>query len=639
MKNNNDGNGEDNAPGTNKTLEMLVAHLKGRGMKDIEQIDDRIYAAMLLAFDEAATIMVNSAATPTPLFSFDYDEANHKIEFASLKGHAGVPHNGTQNIDATELLIAATLRDRMNLLWEGDTGTGKTLSTKAYMAAVLPSENYMQIRLSSGFGGANIYDPYTKMVESNGEYKQVIDMRAVRDIVMYFIDEINRGDTNETIAISDSRIELVNGQGADIGTPIPKIEKDGRAVYDKDDLKRLFVVGAQNPSDDPTMTGVNPNDGAVKNRYLNIRFPNIASSAGSAIMLKTKPKNLHKKFRELFNERLGKYLGISVEELKKNQDEDWLGMYAYITNPARTEKYVLNSSLEFTDFCQMFMSRELLGLFDLDKKDLEAISAAVAKPTNFQLTVASDTPVMNNIKNLTQNDFDRGVVPREITKIREIADLVATNRVLDQSITTADPVGAYLSKPNYITARDVSAAVALIATNKMKPGSKSDPIGIINEVLKQYVELSNAFYSAIGRKNKDGRLEKFNPDSQNDGIKYNACMIAYSSALGKKNPTHEDIVDSLYASIEKIKGISGGNDIRKMMIARVCADLAAFAYFVKDYKDEVDKALSETKSKHSGAGALINLYRMMRGLRDDAEKTKHFHDVQMYSHRLERVLG
>ena len=112
---------------TPHTLEALAGQMQGNTAEN----DEIIHAAMMLAYYGAADTTVScSEILRTPLFGVKYDAANNNFQMVNFDGVAKVTDKNMQTISSLDIIIACHARD-MPLIFQGDTGVGKTITTEA----------------------------------------------------------------------------------------------------------------------------------------------------------------------------------------------------------------------------------------------------------------------------------------------------------------------------------------------------------------------------------------------------------------------------------------------------------------------------------------------------------------------------
>ena len=120
---------------TKHTLEQMAAQLPGK----LEDQDEKMNAAMFLAFYKAAQNVVGRGVLSTPLIGVSYDSASHHLELEDFEGIAMDFDDDQYVITTFDMIFACHARD-MPLIFEGDTGVGKTKTTEAYLDTILPAE-------------------------------------------------------------------------------------------------------------------------------------------------------------------------------------------------------------------------------------------------------------------------------------------------------------------------------------------------------------------------------------------------------------------------------------------------------------------------------------------------------------------
>ena len=138
---------QNNIPQT-KALELIATELVKDGYNKSE-IKDKLHQAAFLATLESASQTMGSRVTPTPLFRISYDYESSSLEFNFLEGKSLVPEKSAVDIDYADFVFASFKCDRVALLSEGITGTGKTYTLEQVLKTVYAQDNRRGIRLNT----------------------------------------------------------------------------------------------------------------------------------------------------------------------------------------------------------------------------------------------------------------------------------------------------------------------------------------------------------------------------------------------------------------------------------------------------------------------------------------------------------
>jgi len=348
-----------NIPQT-KALELIATELARDGYNQSE-IKEKLHQAAFLATIESASQTMGSRVAPTPLFRIAYDQDSSSLEFTFLEGKGLVPAKSAIDVDYADFVFASFQCDRVALLSEGITGTGKTYTLEQVLKTVYDADNRRGIRLNTNM--SNVLQPYIEgRVDPNeGVLRININKKAVREIAALFIDEQNRGDTNAILGLLDNQVVLATGERAELGLPIPQINVNGKDVkidFEDEKVKPVAVHSAQNPPN-PEYSGARRTDGAVGNRQVRINYPNMALNSGAATINMTEQFNHHHQtFMDLFTVKLANYLDVDTKKIREflipqstkpeekiRANQEYLNIHAASFDPANARNLFLKSAV------------------------------------------------------------------------------------------------------------------------------------------------------------------------------------------------------------------------------------------------------------------------------------------------------
>ena len=638
------------------TLEVIVDELRAKPEfenAEIKDIDNEIYTNMLISFVDAADDIIGEQLVPTPLFRAAYDDISSKIEVLNLKGTALPQEEGSIDFDALDFTIAMCLRN-IPLAWVGETGTGKTRTSKAFGKTIFPRESYNYKRMAGGAGNNSVIGCFTQVDMSSGYPRPVIDYSKTAKMCMLFIDEFNRGKDDEKMQLIDGEI-AVGGKVGELGPEIPTITQNG-VIYDGR-KKKTFIVGAKNPDCGETggingerqkYTGARGLDDAEKNRWLSIEFGDITVSAGQTINQTDEIRYNFPNFAKLFKEKIAGNLGIDASKLD-SIEEDWLSLYAYISDTSRTEHPKIYSAFEFEDTMALVAAGNFSSSLEKDNIIIEMINETLYYKHGFgfssELTI-SDKEKGNSIMRLEEILTNlQAECPRDINKVGLLANGLKTMRDLKKAFASDNPVETYksiLEEPtteaitNAVNIADVAYAWTIVAQSRaLTIGETDKVVSFVNEVINDYTTIEKQFHNAILGK-QDGSLE-INDGTR--GIKNCAIYRAFSSAAekGKEDGNYvSHMIKNISDEAATLCKLGSGKDLTKIMVGRYTADLATFCSFLDDYDTEINTVLG------SGKVDLSDPYLIMDVVHDiyKTKKKKMGRAFPaIYEHRIPKTLG
>ena len=614
-----------------KEKNMLEKVVESLGTKFSEE---KVHTAMLLSFAESLYSVVRRDCTPSPLYRVSFDKTNHNIEMEEIAGHSKTPKKGVLDMDDLDILLMNNLRDIPTLI-EGETGIGKTFVSQRYLSTVFKEKEYFSHRLSANAFLNNLFQHFQEGKIVGG--MPVVDARKdrIETTAAGIVDEINRGDPNETLQLFDNEMHL-GGAIYKLGVPIPTIV-DGKYFANSGTKKKMFLISAQNPSssDDAKFTGTMQLDAAVDNRLLKIYLSNAAASAGSTLWLGDGQGDRHEAFLDQFSTRVAKHLGLEKKVLSE-ADNGWLSTYAWITDSSKTDKPILYSALELADFMTSIFSGNLIKYYNYERQVLDDWNSQFSSSIEIKHDM-QETEKVKKIHEIT-NSFKVPVIFRDIVQIKKVADILSTLKNVKDALKHEDSVKAYIDAKKFVTIREVSEGTALVCRNKQRPDSHS-PVLAINEVLNQYKKLSE--------------------ECMNEAKMYAPTLGIYDTSAGIKNVA---IIKAIRENIDKSGGLDGlieeitkeakkltkkisiTEEIRNVMLARSASDLMTLCGFLHQYKDK----LAEYKEDIKDSVPLIKKYKktnagkILEGIgRFYCERQKEDAIIMptIYQHRIQRTLG
>ncbi len=632
------------------TLDAVTRALSAKGISNPKELDKRMHTAAMLALVSASTAVMNEYVLPTPLFRLEYDPTAHNLKFAELHGRAPVPKRDAVDVSMLDLITAAMLRDRMSLLFEGITGVGKTHTTEMMFRTVLPPEHYCVLRLSAAM--TNVQQPYVEGTVDNGVLKINLRRDALDRIGLMFVDEQNRGDTNQILQIKDGKISLASGESGYLGLPIPRLNGVSGALswtLDHNEKRPLFVAAAQNPAGTKAAqyTGTRGTDGAVKNRDVEVTAPNAAAALGAS-MLRVKTDNgQHSAFMHLYADHLAHYLDIDKALLTDNVDKEIASWFAFATDPKRTRRDDLRSAAELSDVLALMFAPSLEAEYKHEGQVAEEWNTTLlSRRIDFKYTspLDSSATVVDKIRKVV-GSFAEQLVSRDLVKAKKLADALSLTRLIKRALNESDPVETYRASPTYITIEDVAAGYAIMAKDKQQT-TQEDPVTVVDQVLRDYVSIVQDYATAMGYKKLGSGRSEFDANdplysvyaiaishavhatSQQGGI-----MAGVMSALGgssSKTPSVDKFVQDLGSSVAVLRRAEGGSESKKPLIARMIADVGTLAGFMDQYAPQLEAAFAKNPKAEDRLRALQDVYTAIKARPSIPA---------IYLQRLPRVLG
>lgn len=389
---------------------------------------------------------LDRVVSPTPALEITEGD---RVDVRFLNGKGRLPTPNSTEATVLDLNIASLFFDDFSLLYEGPTGTGKTYTSDALFGTVFGPDGHYPLRLSGGILGNSALEPFTQTISEGGMPKTRIDHDKCSKYGALFIDEINRGDSQEVFQVVDGKIH-VNGDTGYLGIPIPGTKR----------RKRLAIIAAMNPAD-AQHSDANELDIAGENRFLKFRFPNGVTEAGSSQLEKIADGEFHEQFWAEFAKRSGR-------------SNRWKEEYPLITDPSQFAYTLDGQTREFIDVA--------LGYVGADPKETFGRNAELMEQVGIKPAFA--VPETNDYKQIitAQGALKHGFVRRDLTKIQNLSRLLAFVKGVKS--------GTYDTR---VGLNDSVASIGVVLESKVVTGTEQGSLmTLVNDARKAYHELHGA---------------------------------------------------------------------------------------------------------------------------------------------------
>ncbi len=606
----------DKIPNKKHTLENIIDAL-GKNFDE-----DKVHTALFLAYAQAIYSVVSRLAIPSPMYRITYKPSENRVDLSEPQGFALVPKENTLDINVLDGIFISNLRD-IPLLLEGETGTGKTYASQVYLSTVLMRGNYFSYRLSANAFMNNLFSHFQEGKMCNGMPVIVAREDLIETTAGGITDEINRGDSNETLQLLDNEMHL-KGLIYKLGIPIPVI-KDKKYLPRDGKIKKMLLIAAQNPAaeDDAKFTQTVQLDAAVDNRLLKAYIGNSAQSAGSTIWLGEQIKDPHETFWSKLSATASKYLGTEISI----PIEDRLSTYAWITDSSRTDKPILYSAMELSDFMIGTFGGNVIKYYDQEREIIKSWGEILKKDIEIKEPL-KETNTVKDINKVVES-FNVPIILRDTAQMKKIADVLSTLANIKDALSSKDPVNTYLNTKRYVTVKEVAGATAILARNKQKRSSES-PIKSINQVLNEYISLVEEY-------TKDSKMvvSSFDMFDSDIGIKRVAIYQSIRDTM-RSTRSANCLIDNLADKVEGlISKISASADIKNVLIARSAGDIMTLCGFVNQYKDKINIIMRSYDSKTDPTKVINDLAQVYyKELSENGVVVP-----EIYQHRILRTLG
>ncbi|MDI6738068.1 MAG: hypothetical protein QME12_06160 [Nanoarchaeota archaeon] len=475
-------------------------------------------------FIQALYSTLDSVVSPTPYMEITEGD---KVDVRFLDGKGRLPMPNTTEVNVLDIDIASLFFDDFDILYEGVTGVGKTYTIDALFDAVFGPGGHCTLRLSGGIMGSSALEPFTTTILENGMPKTRIDHEKCGKYGALFIDEINRGDSQEVLQVVDRKIN-VNGDRGYLRIPIPGTER----------WKEIAIIAAMNPAD-AQHSSVLELDIAGENRFLKFRFPNGVAEAGSSQLEKKIAGDIHCRFWDEFARRTGMKGG-------------WREIYPVVADPEQFPAELDGETREFIDAA--------LGYAGRDPKETFARNAELMQQGGLSplFSVRDD----NNYRKIleAQGKLKHGFVRRDLRKIRDLGRLLGFIKGVKNRSYEAP-----------VRINDAAAAIGIVLESKAITGTDYGSLMVL---------VNDAMAAYAGMHQKMGIPE-------GHGLRQAVWQAAIHA--GQKHG-FEAYISTLKAGMSKLN-TQAASAAQATISSRVLADLAVLEHFSKAHEADVAAAL------------------------------------------------
>ena len=469
---------------------------------------------------------LEGVVSPTPYL--EISEGNN-IDVRFLDGKARLPTPNTTEVNILDIDIASLFFDDFHILYEGVTGVGKTYTSDALFDTVYGPDGQYTLRLSGGVMGNSALEPFTTTTLVNGVPKTRIDPEKCGKYGALFIDEISRGDSQETFQVVDGKIHI-NGDTGYLRLPIPGTKRH----------KGLAIIAAMNPSDAQHSSSLEL-DIAGENRFLKFKFPNGVAEAASSQLEKKANGSLHDKFWAEFAKRSGKEGG-------------WRENYPVITDLEQFADALDGQTKEFIDVALRFVGYV--------PKETVARNAELMLQGGIQsrLSIKEDNDYKKILQ--AQGTLKHGFVRRDLRKIRDLSRLFAFIKGVKSGTYDA-----------HVRLNDVAAGIGIVLESKTVTGTGPGGLMVL-------VNDARAAYASMHTQAKV-------PEGY--GLRQAVWQASVYAGQEKGFDAYLSTLNGHMASLNT--PVTGA--AQATLRSRVLADLAVLAYFSKAHESDVKTVLKE----------------------------------------------
>lgn len=493
---------------------------------------------MRAEFLETLYTTLDGVVSPTPYLEISEGE---KVSVRFLDGKGRLPTPQTTEINILDIDIASLFFDEFHILYEGVTGVGKTYTSDALFGTLFGSEGQHTIRLSGGILGSSALEPFTVTILENGIPKTKLDPPKCQKYGALFVDEINRGDSQEVFQVVDGVIHL-NGDTGYLRIPIPGTDR----------YKRVAIIAAMNPADAQHSSALEL-DIAGENRFLKFRFPNGVAEAASSQLEKKVACSLHDQFWTAYGKKSGRKGG-------------WRENYPLIADSEQFAHVLDGETKEFIDVC--------LGYVGYDPKETHSRNAELMQQGGVkpQFSIRDDNDYRKILQ--AQGTLKQSFVRRDLRKISNLSKLLAFIKGIKKK--------TYEAK---VKLNDVAASVGVVLESKTVTGTDYGGLmTLVNDARSAYSQL---------------REQMKAPAS------YGLRQTLWQLAMKTGTEQGFDAYIATLRKGMCLLNTQTGNTAQATMKSRLLADLVVLEHFSQAHESDVKSALKVNREEATQAFAQL----------------------------------
>jgi hypothetical protein len=481
-------------------------------------------------FIESLYHTLEGVVSPTPYLEI---REGKNVDVKFLNGRGRLPMPNTTEVTVLDIDAASLFFDDFHILYEGVTGVGKTYTSDALFNAVFGPDGHYTLRLSGGVLGSSALEPFTTTALENGVPKTRIDHEKCSKYGALFVDEINRGDSQEVFQVVDGVIH-VNGDTGYLRLPIQGTDR----------YKGLAIIAAMNPADAEHSAALEL-DIAGENRFLKFRFPNGVAEAASSQLEKKLAGDLHDRFWTEFGKRSGVKGG-------------WREVYPVVTDPEQFPAGLDGATREFIDVALGYVGHDPIETYE---RNVELMQQGGLQP---RFSVRKDNDYNKILA--AQNTLKHGFVRRDLRKIRDLSRLVGFIKSIKN--------GSYTPS---VTLNDVAASIGIVLESKTMTGTDYGSLmALVNDARRAYGEANAQMNIPPG---------------------YGLRQAIWQSAVyAGQEHGFDGYMNTLRQGMAQLNA-QAGSAAQATIRSRVLADLVVLEHFSKMHEQDVAAALKEPGEK------------------------------------------
>ncbi|MHA1991600.1 MAG: hypothetical protein ACW981_13370 [Candidatus Hodarchaeales archaeon] len=505
-----------------------------------------------ILFAETLYDLLRPLYSPTPIY--EVNQAEEFIEVTFLNGKSKLATSSSLEITAFDILVASLFLEDVNILFEGITGVGKSYVTDLFFQSLFSEKSFYIDRANiNPFVESSVLTPFFTTILEKNIPKQYINEAQAKSIGAVFVEEVNRREINDLLSLLDKKLVL-HGKRTDLGIMVQKDNSRDKL------LKKVIVIGSQNPLESTAPGSAQENDIAEDNRFLKIPFPNVVAESGSGQVQFSHNSPIHESFWDEYKKRI---------EIKFDKDEDidpkhqsWQELYVEATD---LETFAFELSFTQREFIDLMLSY-IISNPKIEVERQQSIVNQVNPPLDLKFHLREDEMLQKVVD--VQTSLKYPIVRRDLNKIVNFSKLVSLIRSVKQKSYT--PV---------IGLADIVSSFGVLLESRKIEIVETSMFDYVNDAYQSYERLLNN-YKATGNKS--------------------IRELTLSKAINNYLNTEKDLEifqNTLRSLAEKNGSNHYPNPSMSVFNAKLVTDFMILEQFSRDYQEDCITALNSSSPR------------------------------------------
>ncbi|OLS21322.1 MAG: hypothetical protein HeimC3_36390 [Candidatus Heimdallarchaeota archaeon LC_3] len=507
-----------------------------------------------IIFVETMYDLLRPLYSPTPIY--EVNQAEEYVEVTFLNGKSNLATNSRLEITAFDILVASLFLEDINILFEGITGVGKSYVTDLFFQTLFSEKSFYIDRANvNPFVESSVLTPFLTTILEKNIPKQYINEAQAKSIGAVFVEEVNRREINDLLSLLDKKLVL-HGKRTDLGIMMQKA--DSKVML----LKKIIIIGSQNPVESTAPGSAQENDIAEDNRFLKIPFPNAVAESGSGQLQFSHTTSLHEDFWQEYKARIEKK--IDKEEVKEPISQSWHELYVEATDLKSFSFDLSFTHREFIDLMLSYIKSNPKTEVDRHQSIINQVNPSL----DLKFHLREDEMLQKIVD--VQISLKYPIVRRDLNKIVNFSKLVALIRSIKQK--SYNPV---------IDLADIVSSFGVLLEGRKIEIIETSMFDYVNDALQSYKRLLTNYKVKGNRSIREMVLGKAINNYMNSGKNLEVFQNTLRSLAEKNGSNHYP------------------NPSMSVFNAKIVTDFMILEQFSRDYKNECITALNSPSPRTS----------------------------------------